>query len=49
MTHGLNDDVAKVLALDVCLEAGEQAFEDPGREILRIPSTVHPGHPARRS
>ena len=34
MTHILNnDDVEKVLTMDVCLEAVEQAFQDLGREI----------------
>ena len=34
MTHILNnDDVEKVLTMDVCLEAVEQAFQDLGRGI----------------
>ncbi len=34
MTHILNnDEVEKVLSMDVCLEAVEQAFQDLGREI----------------
>ncbi len=34
MTHILNnDDVEKVLTMDACLEAVEQAFQDLGREI----------------
>ena len=34
MTHILNnDDVEKVLTMDVCLEAVEQAFKDLGRGI----------------